>query len=78
MTTPPDRRLSVDWWQKAREVDAADGEWLLVAEDVSGGVAHRIKTGQMSAFRPAGAYDAKTSSQPGYQHYRKDIYVRKV
>ena len=74
---PPDRRISQVWHEKAREVDAADGEYVLVAEGVTSALAHRIKTGKIVAFRPRGAYTAVTRATPG-PGIRVDVYVAKV
>ena len=66
--TPPDGRISQRWIEAAKTVDDAAGEYVLVAEGVSASVAHRINTGYLSAFRPAGAYHAitrKSEAGPG-------------
>lgn len=77
MTAPRDHRISAHWHEKAREVDAANGEYVLVAEGVTSALAHRIKTGKIVAFRPRGAYTAvtRTTSEPGI---RVDVYAAKV
>lgn len=78
MTLPPSGRVSAAWVEKAAQVDAADGDWVLVAEDVPTNVSYRINSGYLAAFRPAGAYQATTRSKPDYKVGRCDVWARRV
>jgi len=77
VSLPPDRRTSQRWRDAAQAVDAANGEYVLVAEDVSSNVAHRIMTGAIAAFRPAGAYHA-TTRRSLKTAKRVDVYAARV
>lgn len=78
MILPADRRINLTWVAKRDEVDAADGEWVQIAEATSSNIAHRVRTGEIQAFRPAGTYEAKTFRVPGDPKKRVEVWVRKV
>jgi hypothetical protein len=65
VSLPTDGRRSPGWQEAADAVVAAAGEWVLVAEGVPSNVAHRIRTGGLVAFRPAGRFEATTRRVAG-------------
>lgn len=75
---PPSRRVSAEWFAKRDLVDAADGEWVLVAEGVSHNTVYRINTGAVVAFRPIGAYEAVSRGPSSEKPRRVNVWVRRV
>ena len=77
MTLPPDGRRSAHWTAKAEEVEAAQGEWVLVAENVSSGVPYRITHGNLAAFRPTGRFEVTTRKRDPNRNV-VDVWVRLI
>lgn len=75
---PKQPRRTDKWRTVAAELRARPGEWavLLEAERFGngGGIAGKIKAGDLAAFRPAGSFDATTRTVDGlYAVYARYI-----
>lgn len=82
------RKQGTAWVTEAAEMRARPGEWRVLAvfppdEKGSNGTARtlasRIKSGHYAAMRPAGAFDALTTAEPGEQGNQVvNVYARYV
>lgn len=74
---PADQRLNPVWKLRRDEVVAADGLWVMVAEDVWNNTAARIVKGQMAAFRPPSMFEVYRDTK-GKSAGKCDVWVRVV
>lgn len=66
------------WTSVADELRANPGAWALISEESASSLATTIKDGSSAAFRPAGAFETRTSGIPGRPRYRVRIWCRYV
>ena len=72
---PAERRGRAPWDEIAEALRGRPGAWALVGENIDASQATRIKKGGLSAFAPAGSFEAVTRKNEGDKH---DIYARYV
>lgn len=73
---PSQRRPRRDWSGTADDLRAHKGEWTMVDEDTpTPGLTYHIRKGNLVAFRPAGAFEARSTKKPNGVY---DIYARFV
>lgn len=70
---PPSQRSPRTNWQPTADQLTESKQWGLVQQDAkSAGLTSHIKTGRLKAFRPAGAFDARSVKKPSGNY---DIYA---
>ena len=67
------RVARTDWRRVADALAERPGQWALVAEGYHREAVQQIKQGELSAFRPVGAFDATARSRGNGKF---DIYAR--
>lgn len=60
----------------ADELRKHPGAWAIWREDANSSLAYQVKTGQVAAFRPAGAFEAVCRATQAGNKSRGTIYVR--
>ena len=74
---PADGRLNPVWKLRRDEVVAADGLWVLVAENEWTSMAGRIVAGKAAPFRPPSDYEVYRDTK-GKRLGKCDLWVRFV
>lgn len=76
-TTPPEpNRTRRDWKVIADTLRSRPGEWALVARNADRSTAVFIKKARLTAFAPAGSFDAITRKEEGDEGGRASVYAR--
>ncbi|WP_367132977.1 MULTISPECIES: hypothetical protein [Streptomyces] len=79
---PDDLRLALELFDTARALRDRRGEWALVQQhtklSLASNQAHRIRTGKLVAFRPAGAFEAKARKNRDKDTGESDVWARYV
>lgn len=70
-------RRTAFWQTVAEQLREQPGRWALVCDDTAwsyaGGVATQVKNGKITAFRPAGHFEAVTRTCDGFRVYARYI-----
>lgn len=75
-TPPSARRPRTDWQPTSEELQAHPGQWQRIRENSkSAGLTSHIKTGQLTAFRPKGHFQSRSTKNPDGSY---NIYARFV
>jgi hypothetical protein len=64
---------ALPWEKVADELRNHPGTWALVADDALSAYVSQIKNGRLTAFRPAGSFDARVRNGNGV---RGNLYIR--
>lgn len=67
-----------DWNTIANGLRSRPNEWAVVAENVSASTGTHIRHGRLTAFAPAGAYEARVSGARSEDGRASKVYARYV
>jgi hypothetical protein len=78
---PPESLLARqrrDWRGIADELRSHPGQWAVVAEGVSASTGTHIRHGRLTAFAPAGTFEARVSGARDSDGRANKIYARYI
>lgn len=78
---PPEALLNRqrrDWQNVADELRARPGQWAVVAEGVSASTGTHIRHGRLTAFAPAGSFEARVSGARSDEGKASKVYARYI